>query len=177
MIEEIKNGLNNFSDNIDKLTNELLDTKDFSRKLSARETLVKMGKKVIPEMHKLLNSENVALRREAVKIVELIADKNSIPYLIDLLDDAIFEIRWITAEALIKIGRPSICPLLKSVRDGKSSLIFNRGAHHILLNLLKEEEKKKLMPLLESLDNYLELGGTSPAMAEETLKTVYRCST
>jgi len=114
---------------------------------------------------------------EAAKIVELIADRRSIPFLIGLLDDTIFDIRWIAAEGLIKIGRPSICPLLKSVRNGKSSLIFNRGTHHILLSLVDEKEKNKLMPLLQSLDNYHELGGTAPVIASTALKTVYRCNT
>ena len=113
---------------------------------------------------------------EAAKIVELIADRRSIPFLMGLLDDPVFDIRWIAAEGLIKIGRPSICPLLKSVRDGKSSLIFNRGTHHILLSLVNEEEKNKLMPLLQSLDNYHELGETAPVMASIALKTVFKCN-
>jgi HEAT repeat protein len=69
---------------------------------------------------------------EAAKIVELIADRRSIPLLINLLDDKEFEIRWIAAEGLIKIGRRSILPLLKSVRDGESSYFHNKGAHHVL---------------------------------------------
>jgi hypothetical protein len=169
--------LNNFPDDLEELINESLDSKDFSRKLSARETLVKMGKKILPQMHKLLNSENDSLCLEAAKIVELIADRRSIPFLIGLLDDTIFDMRWIAAEGLIKIGRPSICPLLKSVRDGKSSLIFNRGTHHILLSLVDEKEKNKLMPLLQSLDNYHELGETAPVQASIALKTVFKCNT
>ena len=113
---------------------------------------------------------------EAVKIVELIADRRSIPFLLRLLDDTIFEIRWIAAEALIKIGRWSICPLLKAVRNGKSSLFFNREAHHILLRLVDEEEKNKLKPLLQSLDNYHGLGETAPVQASIALKTFYKCT-
>ncbi|MGA2406446.1 MAG: hypothetical protein ABSF81_06815 [Bacteroidales bacterium] len=52
-------------------------------------------------MHKLLDSKNGLLRTEAAKIVELIADKRSIPLLINLLDNNEFEIRWIAAEGLI----------------------------------------------------------------------------
>lgn len=81
-----------------------------------------MGKTIISQMHKLLDSENDSLRMEAAKIIELIADRRSIPLLINLLDDTKFDIRWIAAEGLIKIGRRSILPLLKSVREGESSL-------------------------------------------------------
>ena len=128
-------------------------------------------------MHNLLYSKNDSLRMEAAKITELIADRRSIPLLINLLDDPLFDIRWIAAEGLIKIGRWSICPLLKSVRDGRNSLLSNRGAHHILLGLVDENEKNKLMSLLQSLDNYQELGETAPVQASIALNTVFKCNT
>jgi hypothetical protein len=174
--EEDNNSLSGFPHNLVKLINESLDTDDYNKKHSARETLVKMGKTIIPQMHRLLNSENDLLRMETAKIVELIADRRSIPLLINLLDDPIFDIRWLAAEALIKIGRQSICPLLKSIRDGKSSYIFHRGAHHILLGLVGENEKDQLLPLLQSLDNYYELRETAPVQASIALETVFTCN-
>jgi HEAT repeat protein len=111
---------------------------------------------------------------EAAKIVELIADRRSIPFLINLLDDKEFEIRWIAVEGLIKIGRRAILPLLKSIRDGKSTFIFNKGAHHVLLSLLKEDEKNKLPTLLLSLDDVQELGETAPVEASEAIKTIFK---
>ena len=174
--EEYRNSLRGFPDNLVKLINESLDTEDYRKKMAARETLVKMGNTIISKMHKLLDSENDLLRMEAVKIVELIADSRSIPLLINLLDDPLFDIRWLAAEGLIKFGRWSICPLLKAVRDGKSSLFFNRGTHHILLSLVDEEEKNKLKHLLQSLDNYHELGETAPVQASLALETVFTCN-
>jgi len=135
---EMDKYLDDFPDNLVELVKGSLDTKNFSKKLSARSTLVKMGKTIIPHMHKLLDSENDSLRIEAAKIVELIADRRSVPLLTSLLNDTVFDIRWIAAEGLIKIDRRSILPLLKSVRDGESSLFFNRGAHHVLLSLVNE---------------------------------------
>jgi HEAT repeat protein len=174
---EIDNDLKNLPDNLAGLIKESLESKSLSKRISARESLVNMGKTILPHIHKLLDSENDLLRMEATKIVELIADKRSIPLLINLLDDTFFDIRWIAAEGLIKIGRWSICPLLKSVRDGRSSLFFNRGTHHILLELVDEKEKNKIMPLLQSLDNYHELGETAPVQASIALKTVFKCNT
>jgi hypothetical protein len=46
--EEYNNILSGFPDNLVKLINESLDTDDYSKKLSAKETLVKMGKTIIP---------------------------------------------------------------------------------------------------------------------------------
>jgi HEAT repeat protein len=169
---EIDISLKDFPDNLSSLIKESLDSKNSVKKLAARSMLVGMGKQIIPKLHKLLNTENGLLRMEAAKIVELIADRRSIPYLINLLDDKEFEIRWIAAEGLIKIGRRSILPLLKSIRDGKSTFILNKGAHHVLLSLLKEDEKIKLTALLLSLDDAKELGETAPVEASEAIKTM-----
>jgi HEAT repeat protein len=173
-VTEIDNALDDFPINLAKLIQGSLDTKNSSKKLAARSTLVSMGKTIIPKMHKLLESENGLLRMEAAKIVELIADRRSIPLLINLLDDKEFEIRWIAAEGLIKIGRRSILQLLKSVRDGASSYFHNKGAHHVLNGLLNESEKEKLRPLLLSLDDVNELGETAPVEASKAIKTIFK---
>jgi HEAT repeat protein len=133
-----------------------------------------MGKTIVPQMHILVKSENGLIRMEAAKIVELIADRRSISVLISLLNDKEFEIRWIAAEGLIKIGRRSLLPLLKAVRDGESSFFLNKGAHHILLSLLNEKEKGKLRPLIQSLDDYRELGETAPVEASKAIRTIYK---
>jgi HEAT repeat protein len=112
---EIDTALKDFPDNLAKLVKGSLDTKNSNKKLTARSTLVKMGKAIIPQMHRLLESKNVLLRLEAAKIVELVAIKRSIPLLINLLDDNEFEIRWIAAGGIIKFerGGPEIIRSLK----------------------------------------------------------------
>jgi hypothetical protein len=176
-ITEINIALNELPENLAKLFNKLFDDKNYHKKHKARITLVKMGTAIIPQMHKLLGSPNSLLRMEAVKIVELIASRKSIPSLISLLDDKEFDIRWIAGEGLIKIGRRSILPLLKSIRDGESSHFYNESAHHVLLGLLKNTEKKNLGPLLLSLEDYHELGETVPVEASKALRTVFKCKT
>jgi len=108
------------------------------------------------------------------KVVELIADKRSIHLLIGLLEDKETGIRWMAAEGLINIGRSSILPLLRSIRDSKNPIFLYRGAHHVLNSLLNKEEKKNLETLLLSLDNYHQLGGTSPALASKALKAKFK---
>jgi len=176
-IADIDNDLKDLPINLVKLIKTSLDTKSSVNKLAARNKLVKMGKTIIPQMHKLLSSENDLLRMEAAKIIELIADKRSIHSLINMLDDKEFEIRWIAAEGLIKIGRQSILPLIKSIRDGDNSYFHSKGAHHVLNSLLNESEKKKLKPLLLSLDNSGEVGETAPIEASKALTTVFNYKT
>jgi HEAT repeat protein len=163
-----------FPDDLRILIAELIDDSDYKKKQNARKSLVKMGKTIIPDIHKLLNSENVSIRKEAAKLVQLIADLRSIPALISLLDDNEFDIRWIASEGLIRIGRKSIVPLLKAICVGKSSLFLDRRAHQILSSLLYENEKEKLMPLLLSLDNYHELGEIAPSEASKIIKSKFK---
>ena len=84
-----------FPDRLKILFAELIDDSDYKKKHNARKTLVRMGKTIIPDIHKLLNSNSVLIRKEAAKVVQLIADLRSIPKLIILLDDTDFDIRWI----------------------------------------------------------------------------------
>ncbi|HBQ84349.1 MAG: hypothetical protein A2X03_08695 [Bacteroidetes bacterium GWA2_40_15] len=167
--------LDEFPVRLAKLISESIDDNNLILKIEARKHLVGMGRTVIPLLHKLLSSARVLLRKEAAKIVSLIADRRSIPFLIELLNDKEFDIRWIAAEGLIKTGRRSISPLLKSIRDGKSSLLLNEGAHHVLIGLFNENEKQKLESLLLSLDNYHSIGETAPTEAAQALKAVFKC--
>jgi HEAT repeat protein len=135
-----------------------------------------LDKSVVPLLHEILCSENGQSRHvriATVKVLKYIADKRSIPILIYLLDDSETGIRWIAAEGLINIGRSSILPLLRSIRDRKNPAFLYRGAHHVLNGLLYADEKEKLKPLLLSLDNHLQLGGISPALAYHALETIF----
>jgi hypothetical protein len=68
-----------------------------------------------------------------------------------------------------EIGRRTIQPLLRAVRDGKNSVLLNEGAHHVLNTLLNEKEKKKETSLLQSLENFNSLGVTAPVEASKSL--------
>ncbi len=171
------NQLKNMPENLANLVIELLDIKNFKVKKEARETLVNMGKSIIPQMNKLLSSNKDLLKLEMDKIVELISDQHSIPVLIKLLDDPEFDIRWIAAESLIKIGRKSIVPLIKAIRDGEGSYFLNKGAHQVLQSLITEKERKALMPLLLSINHPVEDVETAHIEASIALKKTFRCKT
>jgi hypothetical protein len=167
---EIDKALTGFPQNLDFLIRESIDNEYPRKKIIAREILVHKGKSFLPQIHTLLESKNVMLRMEAVKIVELIGDRRSVPFLINLLNDNEFEIRWIAAEGLIRIGRRSILPLIKSIRDGKSSFFLNRSAHQVLINILYENERERLTSFLLCLEDTHELGETAPVQAALAVK-------
>ena len=171
---EIDQILKGFPESLVELMKDLLNDKNYTKKHDATGELVQNGKSIIPQLHKLVLSKNDSLRKETAKIIQLIADRRSIPFLINLLDDPVSDIRWIAAEGLIKIGRRSIVPLLKSVRDKEKPAFLAKGAHHVLLSLLNENEKVRLEPLLLALDNYLNLGETAPVEASKALNTIFK---
>lgn len=163
--------LYNVPANITRLINALIDHNDYQKMNNARVALLKMGKSIIPQLHKLVCSDNSLLRMEVAKLIQLKADKRSIKVLINLLNDREFDIRWVAAEGLIRIGRKSIVPMLKAVSAGRSSLIMNKSVHQVLASLLLEEEKNGLQSLMQSLENYHGLHETAPVEALRALKT------
>jgi HEAT repeat protein len=171
---EIEINLRGLPESLVGLIKDLLDDKNFTKKHDASGELVQKGKSIIPQLHKLVLSKNDSLRKETAKIIQLIADRRSIPFLINLLNDPVFDTRWIAAEGLIKIGRPTIIPLLKAVRDREKPAFLAKGAHHVLMSLLSDNEKEQLEALLASLDNYLGLGETAPVEASKALKTIFK---
>lgn len=110
---------------------------------------------IIPLQHKQSSPANERLKEEVDKIIHLVADTRSIPALINLLDDDDTDIRWIAAESLIRIGRKSIIPLLRSVVGGKH-FIYPGKIYHILQYLLTQDEKKEMHLLLFSLLNCID---------------------
>ena len=173
---EIASDLKDFPENMVIYFSDLIFSKDYTKKHDARLALVKIGESIKPYLYKLLDSKNDSLRMESAKVLELLADKSSIPYLIKLLDDKEFEIRWIAAEGLIKIGRSSITPLLKLVRNGESTYFQNKGVHQVLESLLSKNEKIKLAKLLLVLEDYHELGEIAPYEASMALKSMFKGS-
>lgn len=131
-----------------------------------------IGNSVVFHKFKPLSYKNERFKIELSKIIQTIADRRSIPALINLLDDNEVDIRWIAAEGLIKIGRHSIIPLLRSIRDGH---ISNSGAYHILQNLLSADEKLAMRHLLNSLGNFPEMAEIAPVHASIALKRTFHC--
>jgi HEAT repeat protein len=163
-------GQYDFPVNLVKLLNVVFDDRDYQKMHNARLSLVRMGKTIIPQLHKLVKSENSQIRLEGAKLIQIAADRRSVPVLIFLLDDKEYDIRWIAAEGLIRIGRKSIVPMLKAVSGGKTTLFSNQRVHQVLSSLLSEEEKNKLESLMQSLEDYHGLNETAPVEALRALK-------
>jgi len=158
-----------FAGNIAYVIPDLAAISDYQTKSNARRYLVDLGKEILPQVNKLLLSKNTHLRKEASKIIELIGDKDSIPTLIELLDDDESSIRWIAAEGLVHIGKESIVPLLNSLIQMGDNTYLKLGARHVFLKLFSEDEKEYFKPLLLSLKNYNNISILAPVEAFRAL--------
>lgn len=130
-------------------------------------------KSIVPLKNDSSSPLNEQLKREVESIICVIADKRSIPVLIDLLDDKEFDVRWIAAESLIRIGRKSIVPLLRTIRDGRN-FSFPGKALHVLQSLLTHSERKALQPLLNALMGNKKGYCKADSEASEALIRVFR---
>lgn len=117
---------------------------------------------------------NERLKAEYAEVVRFIADKRSIPALINLLDDNDQEVRWIASEAIIKIGRDSIIPLLRTIRDGRH-FCFPSVVHNVLQNLLTVTERESLQELLRCLAVFPNKPKTATFEADLALKYTFGC--
>jgi len=136
----------------------LIDVNNYKKHIEVKENFVKEGEKILPVMHKLMKSNYKTTRKEAIKVVEMIAHKSSIQGAIDMLEDRESEIRWIAAEALIRIGRYSIKPLLEALVANGMSYYLRKGAHHVLSELVNKKDSRELKQFIHIIG----LGSEAP---------------
>jgi|GEM_PF-626875 FOG: HEAT repeat len=161
--------LDEFTGNIVTILPDLAEMNNYQTKSAVRRYLVDMGKTILPQLNKLLQSKNPRLRKEASKIIDLIGNKESIPTFISLLNDDESSVRWIAAEGLSHIGRDSIVPLLYAVIEHGNDNYLKLGARHVFLNLFSDEEKEEFRSLLISLKSNSYLSITAPFEAFRAL--------
>jgi HEAT repeat protein len=164
--------LEDFSDEVAEFIPDLIDSKDHQKKVSARNSLIYMGKSVLPQINALLKSDNYELRIEGARIIQQIRAKESIRTLIRLIEDDESTIRWIAARGLILLGRDSIAPLLVALVKRGKSYYLKSGAHFVLKNLFSEKEKDEYKILLMSLLNVNFIGVIAPVEASKALKSI-----
>ncbi|MFZ1080519.1 MAG: HEAT repeat domain-containing protein, partial [Candidatus Kryptoniota bacterium] len=104
----------------------------------ARHRLVKIGKPVISFLVGLQYLHQHRVSWEAVKTLSEMADPDSIPILINALENDDPDIRWLAAEGLINIGEPSLMPVLEALELRGGSMILREMSCPVL-RALKEK--------------------------------------
>jgi len=138
--------------------------------MKAKHELTAMGKEALPVLHDLMKCNSDIIRKESAKIIHSIGSKDSLHVAVEMLEDPVWEIRWIAAEILIKVGRRSLHPLLRALIENHHSFALREGTHHVLSELMLADDPDALEELQHILINS-EYEAEIPIKASEVLRT------
>jgi HEAT repeat protein len=119
----------------------------------ANVTRLKM-KNDVRGLIRLLTSEDLNVQYDAVEALGELADPVSVPALIHVLTkDRYSAVRWKAAESLVKIGEPSVEPLIVALSDPDEDVRWKAA---IALGEIKDPRAiEPLLQLLTDSDNYV----------------------
>ena len=131
---------------------DLSSSNDVTR-LKARRELLEAGKPAYVVLLDALKDRNCLVRWEAVNILGAAGDPEVVPALVRALEDSEFEVRWVAAEALIRMGTTGLKTLFQALIERADSAFLRERAHHVLHKLATGELKVFLTPLLIALES------------------------
>jgi len=142
---------------IKNLISDLSSRDDFTR-VKARRELLEAGKPAYSSLLQALNNRNCLVRWEAVNILGATGDPEVAPALVGALEDREFEVRWVAAEALIRMGEEGLKTLFQALIEHADSAFLREGAHHVFHKLsqgsLNGQLKVFLAPILTALESH-----------------------
>jgi HEAT repeat protein len=130
-----------------------LGSKDGMVRVRARKSLVAIGKPAVGSLVEALASKKELVRWEAAKSLGQIDDPTTTQALVKALEDDMFDVRWLAAEALIIIGKEALVPLLQALTQHSDSLWLREGAHHVFHDIEKARFEKIVQPVLAALED------------------------
>jgi HEAT repeat protein len=149
-----------------------LSSEDGSERQEARRILVNIGEKAEAPLIQTLSRGNRNARWGAAVALGEIGDPRTAEALVKALEDEDISVRWAAADALIKLDRACLEPLLLALTRHFDSVWLREGARYVLhslkrLNLLNSEENK----VLSALKDYAPAMGV-PWVAETAYETL-----
>jgi HEAT repeat protein len=148
-----------------------LASPDRATRLTARETLVGLGRPAVDPLIALLADRHDHVRWEAAKSLSDIADPAAAPALVQTLEDREAGVRWLAAEGLIRMRRACLQPLLHALTERADSVWLREGAHHVLHDLAKMGLAEGTASVLTALEG-IEPTATVPGEARRALDTL-----
>lgn len=145
-----ENGGESHSSDMHALISDLASDDMLARE-KARNALIDIGTPAVDYLAELAYTKRDIVRWEAVKTLGEIADPDSIPVLVDSLEDDNSGIRWLAAEGLIRLGRAAIAPLLLALIQRPNSMRLRQGLHHVFQDIEQGQLRDEMKPLLIAL--------------------------
>lgn len=128
-----------------------LESENGVARQAARERLVHVGPSVAPSLTRLLEDPRAQVRWEAAMTLKELNDPLCVSGLVKALGDEDEGVRWVAAEGLAAIGRPSVEPLLEVLIHGADSFQLRDAAHVVISRLEDPALRATLEPVYEAL--------------------------
>ena len=130
-----------------------MGSKDAAERRRARASVVQIGSAAVLPLLDALDADQQHLRWEAAKALAEIADPTSAERLVAALGDRDSDVRWVVGEALIRLDREAVKPLLTTLTKSDLADGVYQGAHHVLHDLVQRGDLAALLePVLKAFD-------------------------
>jgi HEAT repeat protein len=155
---------------IQRLVSDLGSMNDHVR-LNARRQLIHIGKPAESALINVLQHANHLMRWGAVKALTEIGDPATAPVFVQVLEDDVFDIRWIASEGIIALGISGLKPLLQALIDHPEIPSLREGARHVVHVLSQMGMSVILDPLKDALES-IHPATTVPPAADHALHEI-----
>ncbi|MFO8011052.1 MAG: HEAT repeat domain-containing protein [Dehalococcoidia bacterium] len=138
---------------IKELVNDLV-CDDIITCQEARRELVTIGKPAVQPLIDAMSNHmnNQWVRWEATKALGQIGDPAATEALIDALEDANFDIRWLAADSLVSVGRGVVPRILQRLIQRPESDRLRLASHHIFRDLPGKDIREILSPVSKAIE-------------------------
>ncbi|MBN1375869.1 MAG: HEAT repeat domain-containing protein [Dehalococcoidia bacterium] len=130
-----------------------LGSKDGLVRQNARLSIQQIGRAAVPDLSELLSDKRKYVRWEAAKALAEIASPLSARVLVMALEDKDFDVRWLSAIGLIKLGWPALEPALQAILLSEEPDWLWDGVRHVVRGMAKGEITEMLTPLIDAFDS------------------------
>jgi HEAT repeat protein len=157
---------------IQQLVSDLGSMNDHVR-FNARRQLIHLGKPAEPALIHALQHANHLIRWGAVKALTEMGDPAIAPIFVQVLEDDVFDIRWIASEGIISLGISGVVPLLQALMEHPEIPSLREGARHVVHVLSQMGMGSILEPLVGAMDS-IHPATTVPPAARYALDAVQK---
>ncbi len=142
---------------------------------NARRALVALKGDAVGALIAALDDKKHWSHWEAAKALGEIATPEAVLALVGVLGREEFDMRWVAAEGLIRVGRTALTPLLRALISNPESVWLREGAHHVLSDMKLNGLGPAIKPVIKAID------GPSPSIevplaAQKALQLLNRTS-
>ncbi|MCB2204637.1 HEAT repeat domain-containing protein [bacterium] len=155
---------------------EQLGSREGLKRQQARLALADIGAPAVDFLAELIEHPKHVYRWECVKALVQIADPDALELFLLALEDEDFDVRWLAAEGLIKLGQKSVIPVVEYLMANVKKEVVRNGAHHVLKALRRRSKAKEELDELISALWHKESAGNISNRAFDFLNRIQELS-